>query len=170
MPVKKRRAARATLKKSWKPSFIAALAGGATVSDAAAECLVDRATVYRHLKTDKEFAAAFVDAEKQSADALEREARRRATQGVDKVKLFMGQPVYVPVDKDGKMVSPNDSAYVQSIPLIERDYSDTLLIFLMKARNPQVFGDKVHHTSDGSFAEDQVVLVHSAPPAPAKED
>ena len=71
------------------------------------------------------FAAQWDEALEEGTDLLEAEARRRAVTGID-------EPVY------------HKGEVVGSI----KKYSDTLLIFLLKAHNPQKFRDgvKVEHT------------------------
>ena len=71
-------------------------------------------TVYNWRKVDKEFAAAWDEAVETSTDRLVEEARRRAHDGTLK-------PVY----QGGKHVGDI------------REYSDTLLMFLIKARRPE---------------------------------
>ena len=66
------------------------------------------------------YAQAFAEAREEACDALESEARRRAVKGVRR-------PVYY----KGKLIG-----YI-------RKYSDTLLIFLMKAARPDKYRDNV---------------------------
>jgi hypothetical protein len=116
-----------------------------------------RATVYARRKTDAEFCAAFDDAMSESAELLEAEARRRAVDGVAKYVTYRGELVLVGEDAQGRVcpafhvvdgrLEPNPSC-VRSRPLVEHAYSDTLLIFLLKGRNPKVFGGKVRARDD----------------------
>jgi hypothetical protein len=94
------------------------------VTHAAAEVGVDRSAHYRWLE-DVEYAALFVVAEEQAFDNLEREARRRAVEGTEK-------PVY----QGGELVGTI------------REYSDTLLIFLMKGARPSKYRERVDVTLD----------------------
>jgi hypothetical protein len=77
----------------------------------------DRCTNRR--AADEAFARAWEDALEQGTDSLEDEARRRALQGVEK-----------PVFREGRQVGT------------VTEYSDTLLIFLLKARRPEKFRDR----------------------------
>jgi len=86
---------------------------------------IGRQTAYDNRKQDKTFAIAWDEALEISTDLLEEEARRRAFNGVKK-------PIY----QGGKRVG-----YVQ-------EYSDTLLIFLLKA-NRKKFREKIEHTGEG---------------------
>jgi hypothetical protein len=95
--------------------FLAMLTEGETVRDAVVECGYDRATFYRWRDADSEFAAAWERAYTDGTDALEAEAQRRGMAGVEKPITVAGQRELV------------------------REYSDTLLIFLLKARRPDKY-------------------------------
>jgi len=80
---------------------------------------IGRAASYDYLDRDADgFAARYADAEQEACEALEAEAYRRGVQGIDKPIHFKGQRV--------------DTV---------REYSDTLLIFLMKGRMPHKYRD-----------------------------
>lgn len=89
------------------------------VTDACAAAGVVRSTHYGWLDTDAEYAAAFADAREGAADRLEREAVRRARDGV-------AEPVF----HKGEVVG-----HVQR-------YSDTLLIFLLKGLRPEKYRER----------------------------
>ena len=78
-----------------------------------------RATVYDWQEQDDEFAAAFREAEIKATEVLETEARRRAINGTEK-------PVY----QGGQLVG-----YIT-------EKSDTLLIFMLKARAPEKYRER----------------------------
>lgn len=101
-------------------AFLAALEAGASVADAANAARIGVRTAYNWRAADKTFASDWERAYAQGADALHAEALRRATEGID-------EPVY----HQGKVVG-----YV-------RRRSDTLLMFLMKARDPERYCDRV---------------------------
>jgi hypothetical protein len=42
-----------------------------------------------------------------------------------------------------------------------REYSDTLLIFLLKGRNPAIFGDRFRQEHSGLDGKEMVVIVRS---------
>jgi hypothetical protein len=94
------------------------------VSSACRLVHVGRTTVY-DARIDEEFARAWDEIEAETTDAMEREAYRRGVLGVSE-----------PVVSGGKLLGE-----VQK-------YSDTLLIFMLKARKPTVYRDnvKVEHT------------------------
>jgi hypothetical protein len=79
---------------------------------------VDRACHYRWLKDHPDYSQAFNEARDQVNGLLEDEAVRRAYHGTAK-----------PVSIGGQLV-------------MMTEFSDQLLMFLLKCRNPTVFGDK----------------------------
>jgi hypothetical protein len=83
-----------------------------------------RATIYRWQEDDEAFAAAFRDAEIEATEHLEREAWRRAVEGspYKRTSYWKGEPV----GTDEKT-----------------EYSDQLLILLLRARAPDRYKDKV---------------------------
>ncbi|HTQ70964.1 MAG TPA: hypothetical protein VMH92_05655 [Acidocella sp.] len=108
---------------------------------------VARATVYEWKKADPEFLAAFTEAEEIAADKLEVEAIRRAHDGVERYVVNQGRIVNAP---DGT-------------PLVEREYSDQLLIRLLMARRRDKFGN--HQSLEHATKDDKplvsVVLPHN---------
>lgn len=118
----------------WKPRLIELVAAGSTITDAAKEVGIHRNYVYEAAKKDEEFAEAIRKAYADSADHLEAEARRRAIRGVVRKKFDKGVPI----------IDPATGAQYE-----EREYSDTLLIFLLKGRRPDVFGERVKHEHTG---------------------
>lgn len=84
----------------------------------------NRTDVYRWLEHDDEFAAGYQLAEVDATERLEEAAYERAVQGVTQE---------TPIFYRGKVV---DS-------IVKTEYSDTLLIFLLKARAPEKYGDKL---------------------------
>ena len=85
-----------------------------------------RETVYGWQEHDEEFAAAFRAAEIEATEVMEQEAHRRGILGVDK-----------PVFHQGVQVAT------------VKEYSDVLLIFMLKARNPGKYRDHYTGPSDG---------------------
>lgn len=100
--------------------FLQAFAASGNVSQAAKRAGVGRASVYVWEEHDPEFAVAFREAGIKATEALEHEAWRRAKDGI-------AEPVF----QHGKMVGT-----------IQR-YSDQLLMFLLKARAPERYRDRV---------------------------
>lgn len=100
-------------------AFLKALASGLSVTGAAAASRVDIRTLYRDREGDAALKASWDAAVEQGTDALEDEALRRASQGVDKPIFYKGELVTT-----------------------VREYSDTLAIFLLKGRRPEKFKDR----------------------------
>ena len=103
-------------------AFLEALASGLSVSGACKAAQVPRQTAYDWRNADEAFAAAWDEAIGHGTEALEDEARRRAVEGVVREHTHYHQGMRVGTD-------------------IETKYSDTLLIFLLKARNPEKYRD-----------------------------
>lgn len=122
-----------------KAAFLAAFAEVGTIGRAAEASGVDRGTHYRWLEADNDYAKAFSDAAEAAADKLEAEARRRAHDGLLRMKFHQGEPIIDPRTKE---------------PYFELEYSDTLLIFLLKGARPEKFRDnvKVEHAGKVSTA------------------
>lgn len=99
--------------------FFAVLAATANVSKAAKAAKVSRSWVYEQKEADEAFAARWKEAEDVACDALEEEARRRALKGTIK-------PIY----QQGKRVGQ------------VREYSDTLMVILLKAHRPEKYKDR----------------------------
>lgn len=95
-----------------REDFLFALAESGNVGKACAAAGIGRQTAYDWREADKDFAAAWDRAQTIATSLLEDESFRRAHDGVDK-------PVY----QNGSLVGTI------------REYSDTLMIFLLKARD-----------------------------------
>jgi hypothetical protein len=108
-----------------RDAFLAAFAEHGTLTHAARAAATDRSSHYYWLEHDPEYPALFQSAAQRSNDALEREARRRAVEGTEK-------PVY----HNGKVVGTI------------REYSDVLLIFMMKGNMPSKYRERIDITMD----------------------
>lgn len=85
-----------------RDAFLTALAASGNVTVAAQAAGVYRTHVYEWRKADAAFAAAWDDAIDQAADLLEAEARRRAYDGVQRLKFDRGNMITIPlVGTDG---------------------------------------------------------------------
>ncbi len=102
-----------------KAEFLTALEQTASVTAAALSTGVSRTEWYRTRDEDPQFAADWVLANDRGTDALEDEAVRRAHEGTLK-------PVYQGKELVGHI----------------REYSDTLLIFTLKARRPEKYRER----------------------------
>jgi len=108
-----------------KVAFLAAYAQTGIISAAAKAADIDRHVPRLWMKNDKEFVRQFKNAREQAADMMEAEALRRATRGVEEGVWHAGKRVGV-----------------------ERKYSDTLLIFLLKAARPKKYREnqRIEHS------------------------
>lgn len=99
-----------------KSQFIRTLAMTGNVTASAEAVGLARHMVYDWRKQDAAFASRWEEALAVAVDALAMEARRRALDGVEEVRYFQGEPI-------GTI----------------RKYSDQLLMFLLRAYDPQTF-------------------------------
>lgn len=148
----------------WIRPFLDALGSGCTVSEAARAAGISAPTAYQRRRADADFAEAWTLALEDSADVLEREARRRAIDGVEEPVVYQGQltpvweygpdgqPVQEPylesfIGKDGERGQRDAYRPVQARNpdgslkwLTVRKPSDALLALLLKGRRKDVFG------------------------------
>lgn len=92
---------------------------GGNVTKACEIAGIGRSAAYEWREADPEFALEWESAIEAGTDELEEEARRRAFQGVNK-------PVFYKGEKCGFV----------------KEYSDTLLIFLLKGRRPERYRER----------------------------
>jgi hypothetical protein len=136
-----KKASKRTPPDTWKKGFLAALAATGNVTEAARAAKVNRPNAYQARQDDPAFSAAWKDALEEAIDDLEKEARRRAQQGVRRLKFHQGELITIPLVRDGELVIDDKGAFVMT-PYVEHDYSDTLLIFLLKAHRPEKFRER----------------------------
>lgn len=108
-------------------AFLAAYAECGNITLAAKMAKIDRTQHYRWL-ADPDYASQFQDAEEQAVEMLEKEARRRAIEGLRKKKF----------DKNGQPVIDPETGE----QYVEHEYSDSLLIFLLKGARPEKYRDR----------------------------
>jgi hypothetical protein len=132
-----------------KAAFLAAYSETGNISRAADAAEMDRQSHYNWLKDDPEYVAAFEHAKERAIETLEFEARRRALHGVERMKF----------DKGKAIVDPRTGQ-----PYIEREYSDTLAIFLLKSLRPEVYRDRTETKVDGHLNVDSNVTVYTCEP------
>lgn len=104
--------------------FFEEFARSANVTAACALSGYAKTSVYEWRKTDQEFAARWENADKEATVNLEAEMYRRAVFGVTR---------YEPMLHQGKIVVTKKIT----------EYSDTLAIFLAKARNPEKYRERI---------------------------
>jgi len=109
--------------------FLKRLEEYGSVTDAAKLSKVPRRTIYNWLEptatTHAEFRAQYKISVKIGVQALEDEAKRRAFKGVNEPLMHLGKKV-------GTV----------------KKYSDTLLIFLLKAHDPEKYVERIQHAGD----------------------
>ena len=134
-----------TIKK--KDDFLLALRETGNVTESCARAGIGvRESIYKARNADESFAAAWDAALEVYVEKLEKEADRRAVEGCRKLKF----------DKNGKALIDPDTNQLYE----EREYSDTLLIFRLKALKPKVYRDNIDVTSDGKpLKVTEVVIV-----------
>ena len=149
-----------------KRAFLAAMASTASVVRAAEIVGMDRTNHYVWFKNDPDYAAAFETARMQGVDVLEAEAVRRAFEGVAKPIFHGGKRAIDVVQNPDGSVKRDAAGKPIGIPAAVREYSDTLLIFMLKGRNPAVFGDrqKQEHSAPGGGGITLVVRSVLQPP------
>lgn len=113
-----------------KGDFLASFSKTGNVSESCHAVGIGRRTVYDWQEQDDSFAAGFRQAEIEATEYLESVARKRATEGVEKV---------TPIYHNGKLIDT----------IIETKHSDTLLIFLLKARAPEKYRENVNINHGG---------------------
>jgi hypothetical protein len=123
-----------------KRAFLSTYAKIGIIGIAAAAAGIDRRTHSNWQKNDEAFASAFETAREMACDRMEQEAWRRAMQGTEK-------PVFYKGDECGRI----------------REYSDTLLIFMLKANRPHKFRDNLSISGpDGGAIRSVVYLATEA--------
>ena len=113
-------------RRDWKTLFLDALSKSPSVAAAAHAARVNRPYVYEVRSEDKNFAAAWDNAINVSLDLAEDELYRRGVKGYDK-------PVFYQGDQVGKV----------------REFSDTLLIFMLKAHRPEKYRETIQQQLTG---------------------
>lgn len=122
-----------TLEKKWQKPFIERLCDTGNISAACRKAKITRQNAYHARDHDEVFAEAWDEALVVAKENLELEARRRA-EGFAEAVYYNGKKV-------GSV----------------RKYSDTLLIFLLKAHDPAKYRDNLHveHSGHIGFTADE---------------
>lgn len=95
---------------------------------------------------NEDYRRAFEQAQREATDYLTTEAHRRAVEGVRKMKFHNGRPIMIPcaaTDPEAIRVQRDDGSVFYHKPYLEYEKSDTLLIFLLKAADPEKFNDRL---------------------------
>lgn len=115
--------------------FLAELAQRGIVQDAAASTGYPRSLFYTWRKEDAAFAAAWDEALEVATDRAEREAWRRAVEGID--KPLIGR---VGKDQDGVIE-------------VIKEYSDAILLRLLSSRRPEKWRERQQIEHSGEIAQ-----------------
>lgn len=126
----------------WVKAFLASLALLGNVRLACETAEIDRRTAYYLREADPTFAAEWETALEDSADLLEQEARRRAEQGVQRLKFHNGSAIMVQALSPEGIPLANDKNEPIMVPYVEHEYSDTLAIFLLKGIRPEKYRER----------------------------
>lgn len=143
--------------------FLSELAVDGNVTRSAKIAGIERGCVYDKREREPEFAKRWADAIDAFADTLEKEAFRRAVLGVEKPIAYQGQFTYVmerdkngkvlydltdegETDKDGNPKLTRTPRYKldengQPQVVAIREFSDSLLTILLKAKRPKEYRD-----------------------------
>ncbi len=107
--------------------FLQGLRDGLTPKEAAANCNIARSTAFDWKGEDEDFRRRWNEAIDEGTDLLEKEARRRAVEGVDEPVFYQG----------------TECAVVKK-------YSDQLLMLMLRGRRSDVYNTERHeHTGEG---------------------
>jgi hypothetical protein len=108
------------------------------VDIACERCNIDRSTHYDWLKRFPDYKEAFDAVRAETAQILEDEAWRRAVEGTEK-------PIY----QGGRLVGT------------VREYSDSLMTWLLRGLNPQRYGERMEVTGNASGPAIQVIVMQA---------
>lgn len=125
-----------TPKKDFIEVFLDRLSKSPNVTAAAKAAGYSRKFFYELRKDDPDFAEAWQDALAQSLDVAEGELYRRAVRGVVKKVFYQDKQI--------------DTV---------REYSDTLLIFLLKSHKPEVYRETTRNEVSGPNGNEIVMKV-----------
>lgn len=127
--------ARATKRgrEDWRPRFLAAFEEHVTVRDACVAAGVGHSEAYDERQRNPAFAEAWAEVEERTTQRMEREAFRRAVEGWVEREEFE-------IDKETGERIPT---------LTVTKFDSTLMIFLLKARRPETYRERIEHSGPG---------------------
>lgn len=120
------------LLKAQKRAFLIAFAGIGIIADACKAAGVTRADLKRWKKDDPQFLTAYLEAEEDAADNLEKEAHRRAVKGWHEPVLYKGEMTYVRDPHTGEFELDDE---LNLIPVTVLKKSDRMLERMLEARH-----------------------------------
>jgi len=104
--------------------FLDAFKASGNITAACRIAGIDRRSFYRWKEEDGAFLTAYQYAEEEAMDLLDLSARQRAVCGVERIVVSGGKIVTIPDGNGGEK------------PLIQREYSDAVLLALLRAHHP----------------------------------
>lgn len=140
---------RVKLTQEKKQTFLAHLRETGNVTLSARAVAIATMTLYDARKADPAFETAWKTAIEEAIDVLEEEARRRAFTGTSRKKFHLGKPVLDPLTRK---------------QYVEQEYSDLLLIFLLKAHRPAKYRERYELSGKLGIALEQLVADPAASP------
>jgi hypothetical protein len=142
-------------KRAWERTFLKVLAGSGNITLAAEAVGLARMSLYAHRLRHPDFSQAWDDALETFADGIEAEAIRRAVKGVTRYKFYKGQAVLHPTlcecdhgkrshEQGGRCQEEGCSCtQFQAQPYQEQEYSDTIMLALLKGLRPEKYRDSL---------------------------
>ena len=115
----------------YKQQIVDLIASGLFISEICLQLDIGIGSIRRWRTEDKEFSEAYTDAESSVTDTIEKQAVRRARDGILSPVISKGQVVLIKNEETGI-----------TEPLMQRQYSDALTMFLLKGRRREIYGDK----------------------------
>lgn len=135
----------------WARAFLSALSESGNIRLSCDAAGINRWTAYDLRSSDAEFADEWQHALDDAADLLEVEARRRAEHGVSRLKFHQGKAVLVPALDDNGLVITDDKGEPKWRPYVEHEYSDALLMFLLKGARPEKYRENMKVEQSGGL-------------------
>jgi len=128
-----------------KEQFLDHFRRGGNVKAACEAAGIGRRTAYGWREHDRVFGAAYLDAELEAIDHLEQEAWNRAMGRQVTKSKFEPQRLRgkLKLDADGKPIM------IETERVLTKEYSDNLLMFLLKARAPEKYRERYDFEHSG---------------------
>ena len=151
--------------------FLAAYATKGSIKGAAKLAGQDRNNHVRWMRESEAYRAAFAEADAEHTDTLIAEVHRRAAEGINDPVIYQGALQYEPQrdPKTGAVKRDKKGMPVLSMkPLVIKRYSDNLLMFLLKRKDPS-FRDNSTVAVTGPAGAPLEIAVRFVNPPPAAE-